>query len=175
MIKLLDKNSYEKYPITFSYETKAYYDVSMTTASNTIQITLTKKPFDRAVKKSFVDYLYEPYRERAEAYGYFRDETLVGIIEIDFEAWSKRLRISECIVFEAFQRQGIATKLMQFASERGMALGARALVLETQSCNVNAIDFYHSVGFELSGLDTLCYSNQDIENREVRLELGKKL
>lgn len=53
--------------------------------------------------------------------------------------------------------------------------GARMVVLETQSWNVRAIDFYIKNGFELIGLDTNAYSNKDIENKDVGLELGLKL
>jgi hypothetical protein len=49
------------------------------------------------------------------------------------------------------------------------------LVLETQSCNVEAIQFYLKHGYELIGFDVAAYSNQDTEKNEVRLELGLKL
>lgn len=46
------------------------------------------------------------------------------------------------------------------------------MILETQSCNINAIRFYMHEGFTLMGLDTCCYSNNDLERKEVRLELA---
>jgi hypothetical protein len=49
------------------------------------------------------------------------------------------------------------------------------LVLETQTCDVPAINFYLKFGYELIGFDTAAYSNEDIEKREVRLELGLKV
>lgn len=49
------------------------------------------------------------------------------------------------------------------------------LVLETQSCNVSAIAFYLKHGFELMGLDTAAYSNEDVERGEVRLEFGRRV
>jgi len=52
---------------------------------------------------------------------------------------------------------------------------ARMLVLETQTCNVPAINFCLKQGFELIGFDTTHYSNKDIEKKEVRLELGLTL
>lgn len=48
----------------------------------------------------------------------------------------------------------------------------RAIILETQSCNANAIGFYLHEGFELIGLDRICYTNHDLQRREVRLEFG---
>ena len=37
------------------------------------------------------------------------------------------------------------------------------IVLETQSCNKKAIDFYVKHGFSLIGLDMYAYSNEDPE------------
>jgi ribosomal protein S18 acetylase RimI-like enzyme len=51
-------------------------------------------------------------------------------------------------------------------------MNCRAMMLETQSCNENAIAFYIAQGFSFFGFDRSCYGNKDIENCEVRLELG---
>ena len=44
-------------------------------------------------------------------------------------------------------------------------------MLETQSCNAAAIAFYRSQGFTLNGFDRSCYGNDDVQRREVRLDL----
>jgi ribosomal protein S18 acetylase RimI-like enzyme len=51
----------------------------------------------------------------------------------------------------------------------------RMLVVETQSCNILAVNFYLKNGFELIGFDIAAYSNEDIERKEVRLEFGLKI
>jgi ribosomal protein S18 acetylase RimI-like enzyme len=53
--------------------------------------------------------------------------------------------------------------------------GARMLVLETQTNKDTVIKFYLNFGFNLIGLDSAAYSNEDIEKKEIRLELGLKL
>jgi ribosomal protein S18 acetylase RimI-like enzyme len=53
--------------------------------------------------------------------------------------------------------------------------GARMLVLETQTNNETAIEFYLNFGFKLIGLDIAAYSNEDVEKKEIRLEMGLKL
>ena len=53
--------------------------------------------------------------------------------------------------------------------------GARMVVLETQTCNENAIAFYKKNGFEIIGFDLYSYSNDDSEKHEIRLEMGRKL
>ena len=47
-----------------------------------------------------------------------------------------------------------------------------AYYLETQSCNVRAIDFYRKQGFQLIGYDSCCYTNIDIEKHEIRFDFG---
>jgi ribosomal protein S18 acetylase RimI-like enzyme len=53
--------------------------------------------------------------------------------------------------------------------------GFRELVLETQSCNIVAMDFYESCGFVVTGIDLSCYSNDDVTRNEVRVEMTCKV
>lgn len=99
----------------------------------------------------------------------------VGWIELGFDKWNNRMRVWEFLVDKEFRRKGIGTSLMNYAVKIAKAKGARMLVLETQTDNVSAIAFYLRFGFEFAGLDTAAYSNEDIQKKEVRLELGLKL
>lgn len=58
-------------------------------------------------------------------------------------------------------------------SDAAKASGARMSVLETQSCNKNAIAFYRKNGFEIIGFDVYSYQNADPERHEIRIEMGK--
>ena len=49
------------------------------------------------------------------------------------------------------------------------------VVLETQSCNENAICFYQKIGFDIIGFDLYSYSNEDPKKHEIRIEMGMKL
>lgn len=64
--------------------------------------------------------------------------------------------------------KGVGTLLMNAISDAAKASGARMSVLETQSCNENAIAFYRKNGFDLYS-----YSNTDPERHEIRIEMGK--
>jgi len=64
---------------------------------------------------------------------------------------------------------------MDSAIKAAKVKGARMLVLETQSCSVPAVNFYLKQGFTLIGFDSASYSNEDLERKEIRLELGLKL
>lgn len=48
-------------------------------------------------------------------------------------------------------------------------------VLETQTCNENAIAFYKKHGFRIIGFDLFAYSNADPERNEIRIEMGKAM
>ena len=84
------------------------------------------------------------------------------------------MRIWELLVKEEFRRNGIGTLLVDHAVKLSRKRRAKMLVVETQSCNVPAIDFYPKNGFELIGFDVAAYSNEDIKRKEVRLEFGLK-
>jgi len=120
--------------------------------------------------KLFEDHILEP-----RVFAALQGERQVGWIELGYDKWNNRMRVWEFLVEEAFRRMGIGTLLMNQAVKIAKERGARMLVLETQTCDVPAIDFYLKFGFELIGFDTAAYSNEDIERREVRLELGLKL
>ena len=80
--------------------------------------------------------------------------------------------VTEVGVSEALRGRGIGKRLMDQAKEVAVRQKRRAIILETQSCNTNAIGFYLHQGFELIGFDTCCYTNNDIGRREVRINLG---
>lgn len=69
--------------------------------------------------------------------------------------------------------KALGTLLMNAISDAAKASGARMSVLETQSCNENAIAFYRKNGFEIIGFDLYSYSNTDPERHEIRIEMGK--
>ena len=121
----------------------------------------------------FPDRLYQDYWENAEAYGIAgNDGKLLACIEICPEEWSNRLTVTELYVTEELRHQGLGKRLMDKAKEIAVRDNRRAVILETQSCNTNAIGFYLHEGFELIGFDKCCYTNRDIERREVRINLG---
>lgn len=105
----------------------------------------------------FPDKLYEDHWENAYAWGVVIDGKLIAAIETCPEAWSNRLRITELWVDDEYQKQGIGHTLMEMAKEQLRRERRRAIILETQSCNVNAIDFYLHEGFTLIGFDSCCY------------------
>ena len=121
---------------------------------------------------NYPDKLYEEHWPDARAFGILKDGVLIGAVEVCPEDWSNRMRVTELWVDDAWHKQGLGHALLERAKQEAQAQRRRAVILETQSCNVNAIGFYLHEGFTLIGMDTCCYSNTDLQRREVRLELG---
>ncbi len=173
----LPKEEWQGTIIPIQYTTNQYYDVLVNQTDKGFAIEIEKKAFPQPVTHSpeeydFPDRLYADYREKAKAWGVLVNNQLVAAIETDPELWSNRLRITELWVAEEYQKQGIGHALMEVAKEQARRERRRAIILETQSCNVNAIGFYLHEGFTLIGMDTCCYTNNDLQRKEVRLEFG---
>lgn len=163
--------------IPIGYTTDKYYDVIVKKTHNGFGVEIEKKNFTEVITHSpdeydFPDKLYEEHWENAYAWGIIINDELIAAIETDQELWSNRLRITELWVAENYQKQGIGHRLIEIAKEQARRERRRAIILETQSCNVNAIDFYLHEGFNLIGMDTCCYKNNDLQRKEVRLEFG---
>ncbi|WOO38422.1 GNAT family N-acetyltransferase [Anaerocolumna sp. AGMB13020] len=173
----LAKEQWKGTILPIKYTTDKYYDVSMNKTDKGYSIEIEKKSFPEPVTHTpeeydYPDKLYEDHWEHAYAWGVLADNNLIAAIETEQEVWSNRLRITELWVADEYHRQGIGHALIDMAKEQARRERRRAIILETQSCNVNAIDFYQHEGFQLIGMDTCCYKNNDLQRKEVRLEFG---
>ncbi len=173
----LPKEQWKDYVIPMGYTTTEYYEVSKEQSQSGFIITVEKRPFDEAITHTpeeydFPDKLYMEHWEDAYAWGIIHEGELIAAVETNPEKWSNRLRITELWVADAYQKQGIGHELIELVKEQARQERRRAVILETQSCNVNAVDFYLHEGFTLIGMDTCCYQNNDLQRKEVRLELG---
>lgn len=177
----LPKKEWEGTVIPMRYTTEEYFDINIENEENGYGIKIEKRSFDSPVSHypeeyDFPDKLYQEHWEKAYAWGIVEDEDdsreLLACIETCPEEWSNRLMVTELWVHEKLRRKGIGHALMALAKEQAVLEHRRAIILETQSCNVSAIRFYQQEGFELIGFDSCCYSNQDIDRKEVRFNLG---
>ena len=177
----LPKEEWKGVPIMLRYTTEEYYDLETSGGKDGFQVQMVKKKFETPVTHTpeeydFPDSLYQDHWEKAEAFGIVSEKDgkkeLLACIEICPEEWSNRLMVTELWVADELHRQGIGTSLMNVAKEQAKLQGRRAIILETQSCNVRAIAFYLSQGFELIGFDSCCYTNLDVERQEVRFDFG---
>lgn len=173
----LPKERWQGQILPIGYTTKEYYDVNIHSCQSGFTVRIEKKQLAEPVthtpeEHDFPDRLYKEHWQGACAWGIVTEGRLAAAIETVPETWSNRLRVAELWVDEPFRKQGIGHGLMEVAKEQARLERRRAVILETQSCNVNAVGFYLHEGFTLIGMDICCYSNEDLEQKEVRLELG---
>jgi len=176
-IQKLDKKYWKGTPLPVSYTSEYYYDISVDKTVDGFNIPIEKKKFETPFTHvpedaDYPDKLYEDWWENAEAYGIVEDGKLLAAIEVDPEEWSNRLLITELFVDEKIRGQGYGKQLIDLAKEITVKRGYRVLMLETQSSNVNAVDFYLHQGFTLIGFDSCCYTNTDLQRKEVRFNMG---
>ena len=175
----LPKEQWKGTAIPLATRNDSYYDVEIDPLDyDGCTIRLVRKQAEEEIvhtpeEYDFPDALYQDYWENAEAFGVVGENgELMACIEVCPEEWSNRLLVTELWVSEELRGIGVGRRLMNKAKEIAQEQDRRAIILETQSCNTKAIGFYLHEGFEIIGLDTCCYTNNDIERREVRINLG---
>lgn len=176
-IQKLEKDIWKGTMLPVDYTSAEYYDISVNRTDSGFRIPIEKKPFDhvfthRSQDGEYPDRLYEDWWEGAEAYGIVENGELLGAIEVCPEEWSNRLLITELFVHEKLRGRGYGHQLICFAKDLTAERNYRVLMLETQSSNVHAVDFYLHEGFTLIGFDSCCYTNEDLSRKEVRFNMG---
>lgn len=169
----LSKTEYKGYELEYEYMTRFHYAVIIKKKKD-IVISIKKKKMKKTEKK-FKDSLFADYIEDPKAYAIFDKKKMIGVIEGSLESWSKRYRIWNFVVDKRYRKEGYGKELFAHVVAIAKKEGARALILEVQSCNEPAISFYMKQGLHFVGMDTMSYTNNDIEAKEVRLEFGMRL
>lgn len=171
-IEQIYAHDYRGFTKEVKYWTKAYYDIT----NQEDGFKLEWKEFEQAIEKSFIGTLFSDELEDPIAFGAFIDKKLVGFVEGSIESWHNLFRINFFYVEAQHRQFGIGDQLMKRICDYAHThTEARALVLDTESCNTHAITFYKHHGFRIVGLNTMDYTNEDIEDREVHLVFGKKI
>jgi len=156
------------------YSSDKYYDITLTENKDSgWYIAFELKHFNKAFTKSQPVKIFEDYKGNPECYIAEVNGNESGIISLSLQEWNNAARIWDMYIYDNnMKRKGIGTALMNIAKKRAKEIKARAIVLETQTSNYSAIEFYKKNGFELIGFDKLAYTNKDIERAEVRIEMG---
>lgn len=166
----LNPDKYEGFRLEFTYQTKAYYDI-IRKEDEFFSIQFITKEFDCEQSKSFDGHLFADHLEAPSAFGLSLRGSIIGYLEVDREAWHQRLRVTELLILDDYRRLGYGKLLLDKAKEIALSEGFREMVLETQTCNTCAIDFYLEQGFFVNGIDLSHYTNTDVEKHEVRIEM----
>ncbi len=159
----------------FQYESPGHYKVRIMEIEDGWTIDLKREDFPEIFRKCERDKVITPYKGNSEIYGAFIDGKEAGLIQFEFQEWCNSVRVWDIDVLPEFRRKGARKALMEKCISRARELGARRIILETQSSNLKAIAFYRAMGFQLAGFDASCYFNDDITKNEVRLEMARYL
>ncbi len=98
-----------------------------------------------------------------------RTGRLVGVLDVEHEAWRQTAWIWNLMLDLGVRRQGIGAHLVQRTLDWARARQLRAILMETQSNNTPACHFYARMGFQLVGIHDTYYTNRDLEKEEVAL------
>lgn len=145
----LPKDRWKGTSIPMTVRSGSYYDLELSPlngegcTASIIRKTAEKEIVHTPDEYDFPDSLYQDHWEGAEAYGVVSDAgEMLACIEVCPEEWSNRLMVTELWVSETLRGKGIGKRLMDRAKEVAVRQKRRAIILETQSYNTNAIGFY---------------------------------
>ncbi|MBT3982154.1 MAG: GNAT family N-acetyltransferase [Bacteriovoracaceae bacterium] len=158
--------------LKYDYQTEGHYQYSQTQKDQCWHIELKYVELQGSILKSSSSELFKPFAENIKTFKYSCDGREAGFLQVGLESWNNRMRIWDILVHPEFRGKQIGTQMMNHAKKEALDFGARMIVLETQSCNIPAINFYLKHGFQLIGHDSSHYSNDDAADGEIRLEFG---
>lgn len=134
------------------------------------------------------DYDFTPSERRSIRERYLQKETtllevvedsethkLVGVLDVAEENWRKTAWVWNLMLDMDVRGQGIGRRLVEHTINWAKMRHLRAVLLETQTNNTPACHFYAKMGFQLVGVNTLFYTNHDVEANEVALFWGYPL
>lgn len=174
LIKELPRDIYEDYVLNYTYTSDSHYKAELVEDDAGFSFTFTKEKLPEVLNRDCCDTLFQPYWHGATAYGVFNDDSEkepFAVLELAREEWNNRLVITQLLVVPEKRGQGIGKKLVDLAIEIAEKEDFRLITLETQTCNIPAIEFYKKCGFRFAGTNLHFYSNDDISENEVMIEM----
>ena len=169
----LDRKEYDYFELHYHYETKEYYQVTTQSTKEHMGISFDRCSFLEKVVYDNTDTLFQEYWNNPRAYGVKDDDgQMIAFLEFDTEEWNNRLIMTQLLVKEECRGKGVGRMLMDFVKDFAVKEDYRIITLETQNTNIPAIDFYFKMGFTFCGSNIFFYSNDDIGENEVMLEMA---
>lgn len=100
---------------------------------------------------------------------------IAGFASARYWPWNRTSWIFQIAVDPSARRRGIGQRLMKEIERWSRRKGARALILETQPGNEQAVGFYQSLGFRISGYNDRYYTNAPQTGNDVAVFISKDL
>jgi GNAT superfamily N-acetyltransferase len=131
--------------------------------------------------------IYKNYRENAATladieaelrnaeggYVALADGTIAGGILLNVEEWRSVTRIENIIVGHQYRRYGVGSLLLKCAADWARKRDCWAIVLETQTINYPAIQFYLRNGFDIWSIHRHFYPPGPVAH-EIAVFMGKR-
>jgi len=174
IIKELPRENYEDYVLNYTYTSDSHYRAELVEDEEGFSFRFTKELLPEVLDRDCCDTLFQPYWSGVTAYGVFeneQDHDPYAVLELAREEWNNRLVITQLLVSPEKRGQGIGRKLIELAVDIAEKEDFRLITLETQTCNIPAIEFYKKCGFKFAGTNLHFYSNDDISENEVMIEM----
>ena len=175
LIKELPRDSYEDYVLNYTYTSDSHYKAELYEDENGFSFRFIKEKLPEVLNRDCCDTLFQPYWSGVTAYGVFRDDNSkapYAVMELAREEWNNRLVITQLLVSPGYRGQGTGRMLVDLAVKIAKEEDYRLITLETQTCNIPAIEFYKKCGFKFAGTNLHFYSNDDIFENEVMIEMA---
>lgn len=141
---------------------------------------LIETPVDPPIYKNYRDNRgtltdVEAELRRAEGgYVALADSVIAGGILLTVEEWRAVARVENLMVGRQYRRYGVGSLLLSCADDWARNRGCWAVMLETQSINYPAIQFYLRNGFDIWGIQQHFYPPGPVAH-EVAILMGKRL
>lgn len=170
--KLLEREKYEYFELHYTYFTDERFEAIYSESKDGFKLEFVRRRLKERFTRSCYDTFYQPYWFNPQAYALCDNGTVKAYFEIDREEWNNRLRITQLLVDEKYRGEGIGSIVVDFVRRMAVEEEYRMVIVETQSCNTRAIDFYLKNGFKFIGSNIMFYSNDDIAEEEVMIEMA---
>lgn len=173
IISELSKENFDYHELHYTYRSDEHYVPTVKSGKDLFLCSFERQPLEKPYFHDSYDTLFQEYWQDISAFGVTENgkDEIIAYLEVAREEWNDRLHITNLLVLDKYRKKGIGTMLIEKVKQIAKEEDRRIITLETQSCNVPAIDFYLKNGFTFAGTNMYFYSNNDIEEDEVMLEL----
>ena len=103
------------------------------------------------------------------------ENRVIGFSSISLEKWNNSTWVNQIVVAPKFRRKGYASKMIREMIVWAKKKDVRVVLVESQTGNVVATNFYIKNGFRICGYNDRYYTNQPTDTNEIALFLSQDL